>query len=221
MLFHEPFFALFLFPAFYAAYLLVEQRVRAKKWALILASVAFYTWGEPLFVPVVLASATIDYWLSRQIAATAAEPTRRVFLIAGIALNLGILVSYKYADFIAMNLNLALKPFSGDTLPLLHIALPIGVSFVVFEKISYLVDCYRGLSKPARTFADYSLFVFLFPKLLAGPILKYHEMERQIADPLPVAWADFEEGFAHRPRHGEENSHRRPARRLRRPGVRH
>lgn len=195
MLFHEPFFALFLFPAFYAAYLMIEERVRAKKWALILASLAFYTWGEPLFVPVVLASAIIDYWLSQRIAAATTEPPRRAYLITGIALNLGILVFYKYAAFIALNLNLALKPFSGTELPLLHIALPIGVSFIVFEKISYLVDCYRGLSKPARSFADYSLFVFLFPKLLAGPILKYHEMERQIADPLPVQWADFEEGF--------------------------
>jgi alginate O-acetyltransferase complex protein AlgI len=195
MLFHEPFFALFLFPGFYAAYLLIESRIRAKKWALILASLAFYTWGEPLFVPVVLVSALIDYGLSQRIAAAKCEPARRAFLIAGIALNIGILIFYKYAAFIAMNLNLALKPFSGAELPILHIALPIGVSFIVFEKISYLVDCYRGLCKPARTLADYSLFVFLFPKLLAGPILKYHEMERQIADPLPVQGADFEEGF--------------------------
>jgi alginate O-acetyltransferase complex protein AlgI len=193
MLFHEPFFALFLFPAFYAVYLLVEHRVRAKKCALILASLAFYTWGEPLFVPVVLVSALADFWLSKQIAA--GGPGRRAYLTAGIALNLGILIFYKYADFIAANLNLAIKPFSGAAIPLLHIALPIGVSFVVFEKISYLVDCYRGLTKPARTFADYSLFVFLFPKLLAGPILKYHEMERQIADPESVAWSDVEEGF--------------------------
>jgi alginate O-acetyltransferase complex protein AlgI len=195
MLFHEPFFGLFLFPAFYAFYLLVEQRVRAKKWALILASLAFYTWGEPLFVPVVLASALIDYALSRAIAATASERKRRALLTLGIAVNLGVLVFYKYADFIAANLNLALKPFAGAEIPLLHIALPIGVSFVVFEKISYLVDCHRGLTKPARTFADYCLFVFLFPKLLAGPILKYHEMERQIADPAPVGWSDFQEGF--------------------------
>src|ERR1700694_4317457 len=99
MLFHEPFFALFLFPGFYAAYLLIESRVRAKKWALILASLAFYTWGEPLFVPVVLASAIIDYWLSQRIAAVTTQPPRHAYLITGIALNLGILVFYKYAAF--------------------------------------------------------------------------------------------------------------------------
>jgi alginate O-acetyltransferase complex protein AlgI len=194
MLFHEPFFALFAFPAFYAGYLLIERRVTAKKWTLILGSITFYAWGEPLFVPVVLASAVADYWLSQRIAATK-MPARRIYLIAGIALNLGILIFYKYADFIAANLNLALTPLSGMALPLLHVALPIGVSFVVFEKISYLIDCYRDLSKPARSFSDYSLFVFLFPKLLAGPILKYHEMERQIADPLAVQWTDVQDGF--------------------------
>jgi alginate O-acetyltransferase complex protein AlgI len=195
MLFYEPFFALFVAPAFYAIYLLINDRPRAKKWALIVASVAFYTWGEPLFVPVVIVSTAIDYVLSRQIARSASEPVRRALVSAGIALNLGILVFYKYIGFLAANLNLALEPLAGSQLPILQIALPIGVSFVVFEKISYLVDVYRGTSKPARTFMDYSLFVFLFPKLLAGPILKYHEMERQFADPARAGWDDFTEGF--------------------------
>jgi alginate O-acetyltransferase complex protein AlgI len=78
---------------------------------------------------------------------------------------------------------------------LLHLALPIGVSFVVFEKITYLVDTYRGTSKPATSFVDYCLFVLFFPKLLAGPILKYHEMKDAIAAPPPVEWGDFTTGF--------------------------
>lgn len=195
MLFYEPFFALFVAPAFYAIYLAVNDRVQAKKWALILASVAFYTWGEPLFVPVVLVSTAIDYWLSHRITASRSEATRRTLVTIGILLNLGILVFYKYVGFIAENLNLVLSPLSGSQLPILQIALPIGVSFVVFEKISYLVDVHRGTTKPARTIMDYALFVFLFPKLLAGPILKYHEMAQQFADPKQVGWEDFNEGF--------------------------
>jgi len=193
MLFHEPLFALVLFPAFYAFYLAINHRQRAKKWALILASVAFYTWGEPLFVPVVFVSAAIDYAISLRLAA-GGKLARRPLLTFGILVNLGILVFYKYADFLIGNFNVLTAPL-GTALPLLHIALPIGVSFVVFEKITYLVDCYRGTTKPARTFSDYCLFVFLFPKLLAGPILKYHEMETQIADPAAVAWLDCKEGF--------------------------
>ncbi len=193
MLFHEPLFALVLFPAFYALYLAINHREHAKKWTLILASIAFYTWGEPLFVPVVFVSAAIDYTISTRLA-EGHEIARRPLLILGILVNLGILVFYKYADFLIGNFNVLRAPL-GTALPLLHIALPIGVSFVVFEKITYLVDCYRGTTRPARTFSDYCLFVFLFPKLLAGPILKYHEMEAQIADPAAVAWLDCKEGF--------------------------
>jgi alginate O-acetyltransferase complex protein AlgI len=195
MLFSDPFFALFIAPAFYALYLAVNDRAAAKKWALIAASVAFYTWGEPLFVPVVIVSTAIDYALSHWMVAARTPALRRTLVTIGILLNLGILVFYKYVDFIAANLNFVIEPLSGAQLPLLQIALPIGVSFVVFEKISYLVDVYRGTTKPARTFLDYALFVFLFPKLLAGPILKYHEMERQFADPAKVGLDDFREGF--------------------------
>jgi alginate O-acetyltransferase complex protein AlgI len=196
MLFQEPFFALFLFPAFYALYLAVNQRVSAKKWTLIVGSIAFYTWGEPLFVPVVLASALLDYLLTLGMNASKSASARRALLTIGVLANLGVLVFYKYADFLIANLNVLVSPFAGASIPLLKIALPIGVSFVVFEKITYLVDCHEGTTKPARTFSDYCLFVFMFPKLLAGPILKYHEMERQIAAPEPVQRRDFEEGFA-------------------------
>jgi alginate O-acetyltransferase complex protein AlgI len=195
MLFYEPFFALFAFPAFYAVYLWFNDRAAAKKWALILGSVAFYTWGEPLFVPVVLASSLLDYILSKRIIPGTHEGSRKFWLGVGIVSNLGILVFYKYTDFLIANFNTLLAPFAGSQLPLLKIALPIGVSFVVFEKISYLIDTYRGTSKPARSFSDYCLFVFMFPKLLAGPILKYHEMQDQIAKPAAVTWNDAWEGF--------------------------
>lgn len=194
MLFHEPFFALFIGPIFLAIYLALNNAADAKKILLIVASIAFYAWGEPLFVPVVLVSTAFDYFLSHRMMATPSPAMRKFLVMIGILSNLGILVFYKYADFIAANLNLALKPLGGE-IPLLHIALPIGVSFVVFEKISYLIDTYRGTSKPAATLKDYSLFVFLFPKLLAGPILKYHEMERQIADPATITSSEFTLGF--------------------------
>lgn len=195
MLFYEPFFALFAFPAFYAVYLWFNDRASAKKWALILGSIAFYTWGEPLFVPVVLASSLLDHVASKRLTPQSPEGRRRLWLAIGIASNLGILIFYKYTDFLIQNFNTVLAPFAGSQLPLVKIALPIGVSFVVFEKISYLVDTYRGTSRPARSFSDYCLFVFMFPKLLAGPILKYHEMQDQIAKPAAVSWNDAWEGF--------------------------
>ena len=195
MLFYEPFFALILFPTFYALYLLISAHTAAKKWTLLIGSVAFYTWGEPLFVPIVLASSLLDFLLTRKLETTTGQSARHALLTVGIIANLGILTVYKYADFLISNVNYASNALGGPSLPLLHLALPIGVSFVVFEKISYLVDCYRGHAKSARWFSEYCLFVFLFPKLLAGPILKYHEMQGQIADPAPVHPADVGEGF--------------------------
>jgi alginate O-acetyltransferase complex protein AlgI len=193
MLFYEPLF-LTVFPALYALYLLATG-ASAKKWTLLIASTLFYLWGEPVFVLVLLVSTAIDYALAFYLSDPTPIRTRRLALTAGIAGNIAILVVYKYADFLAENLNLALAPFGSHRIALLHLALPIGVSFVVFEKITYLVDTYRGTSRPAASFQDYCLFVLFFPKLLAGPILKYHEMKDQIATPSAIEWSDFWNGF--------------------------
>ena len=193
MLFYEPLF-LTIFPAVYAFYLLATG-ASAKKWMLLVVSTLFYLWGEPVFVLVLFASTAIDYALSFYLNDPTPVRTRRLALASGIAGNLAVLIVYKYADFLAENLNLAFAPLVAYRIPLLHLALPIGVSFVVFEKITYLVDTYRGTSRPAASFADYCLFVLFFPKLLAGPILKYHEMKDQIASPPAVGWSDFGQGF--------------------------
>lgn len=193
MLFYEPLF-LTVFPAFYALYLLLD-RTSAKKLTLLIASSLFYLWGEPLFVLLLLISSAIDYALSLRLGAETSLHNRKTLLAVGVASNVAILIFYKYADFLAANLNEILSPFGAARIPLLHIALPIGVSFVVFEKITYLVDTYRGISRPANRFTDYCLFVLFFPKLLAGPILKYHEMQDQIAKPAIISWSDFQEGF--------------------------
>ena len=193
MLFYEPLF-LTVFSAFYAFYFLA-RRAPAKKWALLIGSTLFYLWGEPVFVLVLFVSTAIDYVLSFHLNDPTPPRTRQLALAAGIAGNIAILIVYKYADFLAGNLNLVLTPFSPHRLPLLYLALPIGVSFVVFEKITYLVDSYRGTSRPAASFSDYCLFVLFFPKLLAGPILKYHEMKDQIAAPPAIDWNDFQTGF--------------------------
>ena len=193
MLFYEPLF-ITIFPAFYAIYLLIGG-ISARKWMLLAGSALFYFWGEPVFVLILCVSTAFDYALSFHLSEPTPPRRRQFALAAGVAGNLAILIVYKYADFLADNLNAALSPFGAHRLPLLHLALPIGVSFVVFEKITYLVDTYRGISKPAATLWDFALFVLFFPKLLAGPILKYHEMQDQIAKPRSVEWNDFGTGF--------------------------
>src|SRR5258708_3710694 len=137
---------------------------------LLFASALFYAWGEPKFVFVVLLSALLDYVIARAIYRAKDERTSRSLLGLGIALNLGLLVYCKYFGWFLENLGTLLAdlkvPFAG-------ILLPLGISFVVFEKISYLVDVYRGRPPPARTFSDYLFFGFFCPKMLAGPLNQY------------------------------------------------
>ena len=110
MLFYEPLF-LTIFPAVYAFYLLVSG-ASAKKWTLLIVSTLFYVWGEPVFVLVLLASTAIDYALSFYLSDPTPARTRRLALAAGVANNLGILIVYKYADFLADNFNFLLAPFA-------------------------------------------------------------------------------------------------------------
>ena len=190
MLFYEPLFLFVFFPTFYLIYLLGEQREGLRLGVILGASVLFYTWSEPLFVPVVLASALADHLIARRIDQLL-RPSRqaKLLLAIGVLINLGILVHYKYTRFLIENLNGLLHGIAVGPIPAPAIILPIGVSFIVFEKISYLVDIYREISRPAQRFVTYLLYVFFFPKLLAGPIIKYHEMESQLAA-LPAARFD-------------------------------
>jgi alginate O-acetyltransferase complex protein AlgI len=194
MLFYEPLF-LTCFPFLYVLYFAAGDP-RAKRWILLIGSGLFYCWGEPRFVPVVIVSALIDHLLALRMVRTDNAAARRALLTIGVVQNLAILVVYKYTGFAIESLNALLAAGRLGTLPLWQIALPIGVSFVTFEKITYLVDSYRGVSRPAPRFSDYCLFVFFFPKLLAGPILKYHEIDRQIAMPRGFAWDDCGAGLA-------------------------
>jgi alginate O-acetyltransferase complex protein AlgI len=199
MLFFEPLFLFIFLPTFYLAYLLAERRAFARGAVILLGSFLFYLWSEPLFVPVVLASAALDHALALGIARRPGSRRAHLLLAVGVLANIGILVHYKYTRFLVANLDALLGgPLGGlhvTPLSLPEIALPIGVSFIVFEKITYLADTNRGLSRPAPDFLTYLLYVFFFPKLLAGPIIKYHEMEAQLRA-LPAAnFDDFSTGF--------------------------
>jgi len=197
MLFYEPLFLFLFAPALCSLYWIFAARRRARVGLLLAGSVVFYGWSEPLFVLVVFASVTFDLFVAARLHAlpeTAAARAR--WLALGVGANLAILVYFKYAGFIALNLDALLRAL---TLPGLHpaqIALPIGVSFIVFEKITYLVDVHRGITPPARRPALYALYVFFFPKLLAGPIIKYHDIARQMEECPHAGLDDFVAGFS-------------------------
>ena len=196
MLFYEPLFLFVFFPSFYLIYLLGERREALRRGVILCASVLFYAWSGPLFAPVVLASALVDHLIARRIESLPPRSRQaRLLLALGVLLNLGILVHYSTTRFLIENLNDLLLGFCENPLPVPAIILPIGVSFIVFEKITYLVDIYRRISRPAGRLATYLLYVFFFPKLLAGPIIKYHEMEDQLAAMPTARLDDISNGF--------------------------
>ncbi len=190
MLFCEPLFLFLFFPTFYLIYLVGERREGFRRAIILAASCLFYSWSQPLFVPVVLASALADHLIACQINRLRRSSLQaRMLLAVGVLSNIGILVYYKYTRFLIENLNGLLHGIAISPVPVPEIILPIGVSFIVFEKITYLVDVYRQVSRPAPRVLTYLLYVFFFPKLLAGPIIKYHEMESQLGA-LPAARLD-------------------------------
>ena len=146
----------------------------AKAW-LVLGSLFFYSWWNIAYLPLILASILVNYAVG---SALVKLPTRilspKTILVIGISFNLLLLGYFKYTDFFLHNINLAL----GTSLPLLHIILPLGISFFTFTQIAYLVDAYRSQAKEYQL-VNYALFVTFFPHLLAGPILHHKEMMPQ------------------------------------------
>lgn len=153
---------------------------------LVAASLVFYAWGEPVYVFLLLVSVLANYLCGLAIDRQATR--RRAALIAGLAANLLILGTFKYADFFASTLAAI-----GIPVPAPHISLPIGISFYTFQSISYLVDVYRGAAPVQRRFGGLLLYISMFPQLIAGPIVRYDLVAREISD-RHVGRHDLEEG---------------------------
>ena len=143
---------------------------------LLALSYLFYGWGAPEVLPLLVVSSLFDFLIARYI------PGRRWLLAFGIAVNLAFLLYYKYSNFFLAELSTASSFFGMERFNWSHIALPIGISFFTFQKISYLVDVFRGQAKAAKSFIDYALYVALFPQLIAGPIIRYVDLDRQMRE---------------------------------------
>jgi alginate O-acetyltransferase complex protein AlgI len=173
---------LFLFlPVLLMAYYACPARYR--NWVALAASVFFYAWGAPRFILVLVASSLADYILSQALPAGRRTPgVRKAALAAAIVMNIGLLLYFKYANFFVEELSGLLTQLGGGGFTWMEVALPIGISFFTFQKVSYLVDVYRGTAQVARNAADYLLYVILFPQLIAGPIVRYHDVAKQLVE---------------------------------------
>jgi alginate O-acetyltransferase complex protein AlgI len=143
-------------------------------------SLVFYAWGEPRFALLLLGSGTADYVLSLAICRQPAGLRRHMLLSLGLAYNLGALAYCKYGNFFVDQFNSVLGSWHFGSIPWTQVVLPLGISFFTFQKITYLVDTYRGAAQPTRSLRDYLLYITLFPHLIAGPIIRFHDLADQI-----------------------------------------
>ena len=175
MLFSSIPFLFYFLPCVFVLYFLVPMRW--KNTMLLLASLFFYAWGEPKFVVFMLASIVQGYVLARLVEKYRADRRRaKLFLTLSLVFSLGLLGYCKYADFFLSGFN----ALTGLHIPLLRVALPIGISFYTFQILSYVVDVYRGDVKAQRNFIDLAAYVAMFPQLIAGPIVRYSDIASQL-----------------------------------------
>ncbi len=181
MVFSTPIFLFGFLPVVLLLYYLSPGRYK-NRWLLI-ASLFFYAWGEVFYVLVMLLSIVANFLVGKKIDANHAVKERRnYFLVLGISINLLLLVSYKYANFIVDNLNIALHFIQLPSIHIPSIHLPLGISFFTFQALSYLVDVHRGEVPAQKRLLDLGLYIALFPQLIAGPIVRYHDVSAQITD---------------------------------------
>lgn len=174
MVFSSIFFLFYFFPIVFIVNKLLPRKYK-NLW-LFFASLFFYAWGEPIYILIMLFSTFFDYTNGRLMVG-ASDKKKKLILINSIVVNLGILFFFKYSGFFIKVVN----EFGYNIKPL-NLALPLGISFYTFQTLSYTIDCYRGRVNIADNIVDFGLFVTSFPQLIAGPIVKYIDVEKELKE---------------------------------------
>ena len=176
MIFSSIPFLYYFLPAVLLAYFLTPRK--GKNGVLLLFSLIFYGWGEPRLIFVMLLSVALGYFFGLALEKTGEERPRKLLLALSVLSSLGFLMYYKYTDFFLENIN----ALFGTHLPLLNLALPIGISFYTFQILSYTVDVYRGQVPAQKNPVNLACYVTFFPQLIAGPIVRYSDVARQLEE---------------------------------------
>ena len=174
MLFSSIPFLFYFLPCVLLLYAISPKKL--KNFTLLVCSLVFYAWGEPRLVVLMLATVLVGYVLG--LLTEKCPKYKKVFVTLAVLISIGFLGYYKYADFFITNINAA----TGLSIPLLKVALPIGISFYTFQLLSYNVDVYRGDVPAQRNFIDLAAYIALFPQLIAGPIVRYSDVAAQLKE---------------------------------------
>ena len=173
MVFSSMVFLCVFLPAAFCLHLLLPG-MRAKNFLLVVASLVFYAYGEPIYVILLVASSAGNYILARL---TGECPKiRKLTMTLAVVINLGLLVIFKYSGFLVETFN----SVPGAGIPVPQFRMPIGISFFTFQALSYVIDVYRGDASVQKNFGKVLLYISFFPQLIAGPIVKYHDVEAEI-----------------------------------------
>ena len=179
MVFSSNIFLFFFLPLTLLLYYLCPRRFRNV--LLLAVSLLFYAWGEPVYLSLMVFTILLNYLSGRLLGKPEQKPGRRkTVLVLALVLNLSLLGFFKYAGFLARTLN-ALLP-AALRLPVPEIPLPIGISFYIFQSMSYVIDVYRGTAPVQHSILSFGTYVSLFPQLIAGPIVKYGDIAGQLAE---------------------------------------
>ena len=174
MVFNSLTFLCIFLPVVLALYYLLPT-LRIRNILLIAVSLLFYAYGEPVYVLLMIASIIINYIFGRLLG-TENKKKRQWILAIAVVINIGLLVVFKYLDMMVQTVN----QLSGSEIPLVGLALPIGISFFTFQALSYVIDVYRREVEPQKNLWNVMLYISFFPQLIAGPIVKYHDIQEQI-----------------------------------------
>ena len=181
MVFSSNIFLLYFLPLFLLFYFVCPKKFR--NYVILVFSIVFYAYGGPEFILILLGSTTATYYIVKAMVKRKTESKQKAskwLCAAAITLNLGLLVWFKYANFLVDNINAIISLFHGNGIQLAKIVLPIGISFFTFQSITYVLDTYRGQVKPMDKLTDYIVYIMMFPQLIAGPIVKYGDVEQQL-----------------------------------------
>ena len=188
MLFSSIPFLYYFLPSVLILYFIAPKKL--KNTVLMLSSLVFYGWGEPKYVVLMIASIVIGYFSGILIEAFSEKKLSKVFLGISVAVNLGFLAYFKYADFFIENFNTV----TGLSVSLLRIALPIGISFYTFQILSYTIDVYRKDVPAQKNIINLAAYITMFPQLIAGPIVRYSDIAKQL-DERTHSFENFSKGI--------------------------
>ncbi|MEC0264324.1 MBOAT family O-acyltransferase [Paenibacillus anseongense] len=178
MLFSSPLFLFLFAPIFFTIYFLTIKKHR--NLVILLGSLFFYAWGGPSFVGILLLSLLVDWHIVNLMKNSKDGRIKKFYFIIALLINLFLLIYFKYVNFFISNMNDILNLIHIQELTWPNVILPIGISFIVFHKISYIIEIYREEKEPTEKLTDYIIYIMLFPMAIAGPIIKYKDISDQL-----------------------------------------